>query len=135
MRAITLLASILIVLGVVWSLDGEEMIKGKSPDGKFALRLIHGEEGWETSIVELPSKKKIIDLEVVATSGDHERRAWVASVDTFRIEDYATLPITGSFAGIGNASSLARVNFMRIEPGPQKRVFINDLNVAEILYN
>jgi len=89
MRAITLLASILIVLGVVWSLDGEEMIKGKSPDGKFALRLIHGEEGWETSIVELPSKKKIIDLEVVATSGDHERRAWVASVDTFRIEDYA----------------------------------------------
>jgi hypothetical protein len=89
MRAITLLASILIVLGVVWSLDGEEMIKDKSPDGKFALRLIHGEEGWETSIVESPSKKKIIDLEVVATSGDHERRAWVASVDTFRIEDYA----------------------------------------------
>jgi hypothetical protein len=23
------------------------------------------------------------------TSGDHERRAWVASVNTFRIEDYA----------------------------------------------
>ena len=56
------------------SLNAAEMIKNKSPDGKFALRLIHGEEGWETSIVELPSKKKIIDIEVVATSGDHERR-------------------------------------------------------------
>jgi hypothetical protein len=33
--------------------------------------------------------KKILDLEVIATSGDHERRAWVASVDTFQIEDYA----------------------------------------------
>lgn len=82
-------AFVLIANCFVSSLNAEEMIKNKSPDGKFALRLIHGEEGWETSIVELPSKKKIIDLEVVATSGDHERRAWVASVDTFRIEDYA----------------------------------------------
>jgi hypothetical protein len=82
-------AFVLIANCFVSSLNAEEMIKDKSPDGKFALRLIHGEEGWETSIVELPSKKKIIDLEVIATSGDHERRAWVASVDTFRIEDYA----------------------------------------------
>jgi hypothetical protein len=60
---------------VISSLQAEEkkIIKDKSPDKKFALRLIHGEEGWETSIVELPSKKKIIDLEVVATSGNHER--------------------------------------------------------------
>jgi hypothetical protein len=89
MRVIALLTSIVIALGVASLLNAEEIMKNKSPDGKFALRLIHGEEGWETSIVELPSKKKIIDLEVVATSGDHERRAWVASVDTFRIEDYA----------------------------------------------
>jgi hypothetical protein len=91
MRTIALLAPILIALGVISSLQAEEkeIIKDKSPDKKFALRITHGEEGWDTSIVELPSKKKIIDLEVVATSGDHERRAWVASVDTFRIEDYA----------------------------------------------
>jgi hypothetical protein len=91
MRTIALLGPILIALGVISSLEAEEkeIIKDKSPDKKFALRLIHGEEGWDTSIVELPSKKKIIDLEVVATSGHHERRAWVASVDTFRIEDYA----------------------------------------------
>jgi hypothetical protein len=91
MRVIALLAPILAALGVISSLQAEEkeIIKDKSPDKKFALRMTHGEEGWDTSIVELPSKKKIIDLEVVATSGDHERRAWVASVDTFRIEDYA----------------------------------------------
>jgi len=91
MRTITLLGPILIALGVISSLQAEEkeIIKDKSPDKKFALRLIHGEEGWDTSIVALPSKKKIIDLEVVATSGDHERRAWVARVDTFQIEDYA----------------------------------------------
>jgi len=91
MRTIALLGPILIALGVISSLQAEEkeIIKDKSPDKKFALRLIHGGEGWDTSIVELASKKKIIDLEVVATSGDHERRAWVASVDTFRIEDYA----------------------------------------------
>jgi hypothetical protein len=82
-------AFVLIANCFVSSLNAEEMIKNRSPDGKFALRLIHGEEGWETSIVELPSRKTIIDLEVVATLGDHERRAWVASVDTFRIEDYA----------------------------------------------
>ena len=91
MRVIALLAPILAALGVISSLQAEEkeIIKDKSPDKKFALRMTHGEEGWDTSIVELPSKKKIIDLEVVATSGDHERRAWVASVDTFQIEDYA----------------------------------------------
>jgi len=49
---------------------------------------------------------------------------------TLRIEDYAYLPITGSFAGTANASSLARVNFMRIEPGTRKRLFVNDLNGA-----
>jgi hypothetical protein len=91
MRTIALLAPILTALTVVSLLQAEEkvIIKDKSPDKKFALRMTHGEEGWDTSIAELPSKKKIIDLEVVATSGDHERRAWVASVDTFQIEDYA----------------------------------------------
>lgn len=89
MKAISSFVFGLIVVWSIQTLKAEEIIKDKSPDGKFALRLIHGEEGWETSIVELPSKKKIIDLEVVTTSGDHERRAWVASVDTFRIEDYA----------------------------------------------
>jgi hypothetical protein len=54
---------------------------------------------------------------------------------TLRLEDYAKLPITGSFTGTGNASSLARVNFMRTEPSPQKRLFVNDLNGPLYVFN
>ncbi len=44
------------------------------------------------------------------------------------IADYASLPATGSPDGTGNnAGSLARINVMRQEPGPDGRLFINDL--------
>jgi hypothetical protein len=65
------------------------VIKNKSPDGKFALQLAPGEEGWETAIIDAQTTKKIVDLESVAISGDKERVLWASSVDTFRIEDYA----------------------------------------------
>jgi hypothetical protein len=46
-----------------------------------------------------------------------------------RIADYASLPITGTPDGLGNnAGSLARVNFLREEPAPTRRFFVNDLN-------
>jgi hypothetical protein len=42
--------------------------------------------------------------------------------------DFAALPITGTPDGAGNnAGSLARINFMREEPSPTKRLFVNDL--------
>jgi hypothetical protein len=47
------------------------------------------------------------------------------------IRDYATMPVTGAVDGKGDVQGLlARVNFMREEPGPQgkKRYFVNDLN-------
>jgi hypothetical protein len=47
---------------------------------------------------------------------------------TLRISDYATLPMTGVVEGVGNDGSLARVNFLREEPGGAKRFFVNDLN-------
>src|SRR5436305_14019944 len=49
---------------------------------------------------------------------------------TVEIKDYATLPITGAVDGVGNSASLlARVNFLREEPGAsRKRFFVNDLN-------
>ena len=48
---------------------------------------------------------------------------------TLEIKDYATLPITGSpeTATDNVASLLARINFLREEPGG-KRFFVNDLN-------
>ncbi|MEO8482569.1 MAG: PQQ-dependent sugar dehydrogenase [Acidobacteriota bacterium] len=45
------------------------------------------------------------------------------------ISDFATAPMTGSFSGgTGNPGSLARINFMRPEPGASGRLFVNDLN-------
>jgi hypothetical protein len=46
MRVIALLAPILAALGVISSLQAEEkeIIKDKSPDKKFALRMTHGEQ-------------------------------------------------------------------------------------------
>lgn len=45
-----------------------------------------------------------------------------------QISDYAALPITGAPDGTGNnAGSLARVNFVREEPAPARRFFVNDL--------
>src|SRR5207248_1539388 len=48
---------------------------------------------------------------------------------TIEIKDYATFPITGAIDGASNtAALLARINFLREEPGPKKRFFVNDVN-------
>ena len=49
---------------------------------------------------------------------------------TLKIRDYVTMPMTGQVDGKGqNLGLLARVNFLREEPGGRKkRFFINDLN-------
>jgi len=46
------------------------------------------------------------------------------------IRDYVTMPMTGAVDGKGQIMGLlARINFMREEPGgSKKRVFVNDLN-------
>lgn len=43
------------------------------------------------------------------------------------LDDYAALPITGDLDGVNTRGLLARVNFMRDEPGGG-RFFVNDLN-------
>ena len=47
---------------------------------------------------------------------------------TLRLVDYATLPMTGSPTAAAQPGSLARVNFLREEPGGADRFFVNDLN-------
>jgi hypothetical protein len=48
---------------------------------------------------------------------------------TIEIKDYATIPMTGAVDGPGNSAGLlARINFLREEPGGGKRLFVNDLN-------
>jgi hypothetical protein len=89
MRTIALLAPILIALGVISSLQAEEkeIIKDKSPDKKFALRMTHSEEGWDTEIIETATKKKVIDLESVALSGDKDRIVWMSD-SSEPVEEY-----------------------------------------------
>jgi hypothetical protein len=73
MRTARLLALILIATSFIPLLQAEEIIKDKSPDRKFALRMTHGEEGWDTEIIETATKKKVIDLESVAVDGEKDR--------------------------------------------------------------
>ncbi|MEO8368288.1 MAG: PQQ-dependent sugar dehydrogenase [Candidatus Solibacter sp.] len=49
---------------------------------------------------------------------------------TIEIKDYAAMPVTGAVDGSGNSAGLlARINFLREEPGGnRKRLFVNDLN-------
>src|SRR5580700_11029627 len=49
---------------------------------------------------------------------------------TLEIKDYATLPVTGSAEKVNDnvASLLARINYLRDEPGGGKRFFVNDQN-------
>ena len=77
MRVIALLAPILAALGVISSLQAEEkvIIKDKSPDKKFALRMTHSEEGWDTVDRRVGDvRKKCFDLEVGRTVGRQETR-------------------------------------------------------------
>lgn len=61
---------------------------------------------------------------------------WAQTGPTIAIADYATVPQTGSFSGgTGNPGSLARVNFMRPEPGRADRWWINDLNGPLYLFD
>jgi hypothetical protein len=65
----------------------------------------------------------------VAMSGTAAIRGARQAPLVIDITDFATLPVTGSYTGgTGNPGSLARVNFMRPEPGTSGRIFVNDLN-------
>ena len=44
------------------------------------------------------------------------------------IQDFVTMPMTGSPTGTGNLGELARVSVMREEPGGTGRLFVSDLN-------
>lgn len=44
------------------------------------------------------------------------------------LAEFAAMPMTGAFGARGNFSVVARINFMRQEPAPPARFFVNDLN-------
>ena len=51
-----------------------------------------------------------------------------AFAQTIEIQDYLTMPMTGSVTATGNNGQLARINSLQEEPGGTQRFFVNDLN-------
>jgi hypothetical protein len=86
MRTIALLASILVATSFVPPLKAEEILKDKSPDGKFALRIHKGEEGWEAAIVDVRTKKSVVDLDVYSNYVEGMRLVW--SKDSKRVAHF-----------------------------------------------
>jgi mono/diheme cytochrome c family protein len=87
--------------------------------------------GWEGRISDkeiwsivhyiraLTNKKAVIVAPTVAADP--------APRHTLKLSDYAQMPITGELGGENTRGQLARVNFLRDEPGG-RRFFVNDLN-------
>lgn len=83
MRALITFAFILTAGAFVPSLGAEEIIKDKSPDGKFALQLIRSNDGWDAAIVELPTKKKVTESEAAGVVEQDVKLVW--SKDSQRV--------------------------------------------------
>jgi len=86
MRTISTFAIILIATCLVPSLEAKDVIKDKSPDGQFALRIHKGEEGWEAAIVDVRTKKSVVDLDVYGNYVEGTRLVW--SRDSKRVAHF-----------------------------------------------
>ena len=75
---------------------------------------------------EAPGKKAIRIL-ALALAVAHTLAAQPTPRLTLDLADYAQMPITGELDGQNTRGQLARVNFLRDEPGG-RRFFVNDLN-------
>jgi hypothetical protein len=82
-----LLGCILIATSFIPLLKAQEIIKDKSPDRKFAMRIAKGEEDWEAAIIEVRTKKKVIDLEAYGSYAKDARLVW--SKDSQRVAHFS----------------------------------------------
>ena len=88
--------------------------------------------GWEGRISDTEIWSVIRYLRALAANGTVTIAPTAAAAPTaplpaLQLTDYLQLPITGEIGGEQTRAQLARVNFMRDEPGG-RRFFINDLN-------
>jgi hypothetical protein len=79
MRTIALLASILAATSFVPSLKAEDVVKDKSPDGKFALLISRNENHPEAALIELETKRKVVDLGSVGFFRHDTKLVWSAN--------------------------------------------------------
>ena len=68
MRLIAALGALLIVSSL--QAGDKDIIKDKSPDGKFALRMTKEEEGWSAAIINLKGKDAVVELEIYQNQSD-----------------------------------------------------------------
>jgi hypothetical protein len=61
--------SVLLIVSSVQAGD-KDIIKDRSPDRKFALRLTKGDEGWGAAIIDLKSNDDVVGLEIYQNQSD-----------------------------------------------------------------
>ena len=88
--------------------------------------------GWEGRISDTEIWSIVNYLRALAANTERHRRAdgcraTTTPRPTLELADYVQMPITGDITGDRHAGELARVNFLRDEPGG-RRFFVNDLN-------
>lgn len=80
MKTIAAFAFILIGNCLLPSLEAKDIIRDKSPDGKFALRITKAEPGgasaWEAAIIDLKSKEDVATLEIYQTYTEQAHLVW-----------------------------------------------------------
>jgi hypothetical protein len=82
-RTIATFTLILIGNCLLLSFAAAEVIRDKSPDGKFALRLTQEDEGWAAAIIDLKSKKDVVTLEIYQNFTEDAHLLW--SKDSQRV--------------------------------------------------
>jgi hypothetical protein len=68
---------------LVPSLEAKDIIRDKSPDGKFALRITKEDEGWGAAIISLKNKADVVGLEIYQNFTEDAHLAW--SKDSQRV--------------------------------------------------
>lgn len=61
----------------------KEIVRDKSPDGKFALEISGEAGGWSAAIIDLKTKGAVVDLEIYQNYTDEARLVW--SKDSQRV--------------------------------------------------
>ena len=85
MKLIAALGALFIVSSL--QAHDKEIIKDKSPDGRFALRITKKEEGWSAAIIDLKGKDDVVGLEIYENQDDSfiEQGHLVWSKDSQRV--------------------------------------------------
>lgn len=68
MKFIAAFSALLIVSSV--QAGDKDIIKDRSPDRKFALRLTKGDEGWGAAMIDLKSNDDVVGLEIYQNQSD-----------------------------------------------------------------